>query len=256
VKCPRCNAEVPKENVFCNVCGYKIKSLREYLRRIFSNPVAVGCISATLMLLSTFFSVKTTGTILIPSIIAGLIIGVLMGVSGGGIIKTWLSSLFTTILFAIVTGAVLLAVKGETCFMQLSKIILKPEVHGNPVYTALAAFFILLSPTVILASILYKSTPPKLVPPPYKPPSPIPSKLQPIVSKAVSTITSQAKKISQAIPKPSPRFKICPVCGAQNPVENLFCNACGASLSVKCKHCGASIPSGLSYCPSCGAPLT
>ena len=58
--------------------------------------------------------------------------------------------------------------------------------------------------------------------------------------------------------------KICPSCGASNPVSAKFCKQCGTQLpslpsaeaeGMMCPYCGASVKRGARFCPRCGSSL-
>jgi ribosomal protein L40E len=56
--------------------------------------------------------------------------------------------------------------------------------------------------------------------------------------------------------------KICPSCGAPNPVSAKFCKQCGTQLpslpsaeGMMCPYCGASVKRGARFCPRCGSSL-
>ncbi len=56
------------------------------------------------------------------------------------------------------------------------------------------------------------------------------------------------------------RFKICPVCGADNPASMSACWKCGESLAAAsarkiCPQCQAHAPAGSEFCPDCGMRL-
>ncbi|MDA0228751.1 MAG: zinc ribbon domain-containing protein [Proteobacteria bacterium] len=47
----------------------------------------------------------------------------------------------------------------------------------------------------------------------------------------------------------------CLACGAETPVDNRFCGACGAPQVIACSSCGTENPAANKYCGGCGAPL-
>jgi hypothetical protein len=47
----------------------------------------------------------------------------------------------------------------------------------------------------------------------------------------------------------------CPKCGAQNPVGQRFCGACGQKLQYNCPHCGGLIDPAFRFCPNCRVQL-
>jgi membrane protease subunit (stomatin/prohibitin family) len=61
---------------------------------------------------------------------------------------------------------------------------------------------------------------------------------------------------SQSTPQ---KVKMCPSCGAENPVENRFCGNCGADVSPKkmvtCSNCGSQVPEDNKFCGNCGKPM-
>lgn len=53
---------------------------------------------------------------------------------------------------------------------------------------------------------------------------------------------------------------ICKVCGAENPVEYKFCDACGAEMryeveEITCPNCAHTNPGDMKFCEECGARL-
>uniref|UniRef100_A0A7C4UC49 Zinc ribbon domain-containing protein n=1 Tax=candidate division WOR-3 bacterium TaxID=2052148 RepID=A0A7C4UC49_UNCW3 len=63
-------------------------------------------------------------------------------------------------------------------------------------------------------------------------------------------------------------FKICPKCGAKNPIDAVFCGNCGYKFEevkkitedtikdfIICPNCGAKNPNDAQYCYNCGFPL-
>jgi membrane protease subunit (stomatin/prohibitin family) len=67
---------------------------------------------------------------------------------------------------------------------------------------------------------------------------------------------SMMKTGSQETPQ---KVKICPSCGAENPVGNRFCGSCGTDMSPKktvtCSNCGSQVPEGNRFCGNCGKPM-
>lgn len=55
------------------------------------------------------------------------------------------------------------------------------------------------------------------------------------------------------------KVKMCPTCGAENPLGNKFCGGCGADMSPKktvaCSNCGGQVPEGNKFCGNCGKPM-
>lgn len=58
----------------------------------------------------------------------------------------------------------------------------------------------------------------------------------------------------------------CPSCGAEVPVNAVFCNSCGARIPAvemagasegmaRCANCGALVKAGMKFCTSCGTPI-
>jgi protein phosphatase len=47
----------------------------------------------------------------------------------------------------------------------------------------------------------------------------------------------------------------CPKCSQQNPVDNRFCQYCGASLTINCPYCEAENKPGDKECNQCGNSL-
>ena len=48
----------------------------------------------------------------------------------------------------------------------------------------------------------------------------------------------------------------CPVCGAENPSEQKFCNECAAPFKKRCAKCGYENAPTAKFCGECAAPLT
>src|SRR6185295_9519364 len=47
----------------------------------------------------------------------------------------------------------------------------------------------------------------------------------------------------------------CPACGAENPVDALFCGHCGSQVGRRCPSCSAVVAPDLAFCTSCGEAL-
>src|SRR6266446_3494448 len=47
----------------------------------------------------------------------------------------------------------------------------------------------------------------------------------------------------------------CPSCQFDNPVENKFCEQCGARMELRCSSCDAPIRAGAKFCGTCGQAL-
>jgi class 3 adenylate cyclase/tetratricopeptide (TPR) repeat protein len=51
------------------------------------------------------------------------------------------------------------------------------------------------------------------------------------------------------------RSQACPTCGADNPVDAVFCGHCGSRVGRKCPACSAVVGTDVSFCTSCGEAL-
>jgi class 3 adenylate cyclase/tetratricopeptide (TPR) repeat protein len=49
--------------------------------------------------------------------------------------------------------------------------------------------------------------------------------------------------------------RACPTCGADNPVEALFCGHCGSRVGRKCPSCSAVVAPDVAFCTTCGEEL-
>lgn len=51
---------------------------------------------------------------------------------------------------------------------------------------------------------------------------------------------------------------LCPICGATNNSDALFCEKCGTKIEKPnyCRKCGERIERDMVFCPSCGSSLT
>ena len=47
----------------------------------------------------------------------------------------------------------------------------------------------------------------------------------------------------------------CPKCGAQVPVGQRFCSACGQHFQYRCRYCGTAVKSLSGFCTNCGGQL-
>ena len=45
---------------------------------------------------------------------------------------------------------------------------------------------------------------------------------------------------------------VCPVCGAAQSVEHLYCSCCGTQLGTRCERCGCKVSAKDSFCGHCG----
>lgn len=48
----------------------------------------------------------------------------------------------------------------------------------------------------------------------------------------------------------------CPKCGAQIPVGQYFCGACGQRFEYRCRHCGTTVGDSSGFCTNCGGKLS
>jgi hypothetical protein len=48
---------------------------------------------------------------------------------------------------------------------------------------------------------------------------------------------------------------VCPKCGAQNPLSQVFCSGCGAQLQQNCPNCNSVVDASARFCSTCGAGL-
>lgn len=45
---------------------------------------------------------------------------------------------------------------------------------------------------------------------------------------------------------------VCPVCGAAQSGEHLYCSCCGTQLGTRCERCGCKVSAKDSFCCHCG----
>ena len=76
------------------------------------------------------------------------------------------------------------------------------------------------------------------------------SRLSPLYWGLIGLFTNLIGLIVYKIYKRS--MTVCPVCGAAQSVEHLYCSCCGTQLGTRCERCGCKVSAKDSFCCHCG----